>query len=141
MASLRQLIRTWWQQDRIRVGRSCGQLLSLNIGARLLMDDDIFMVVKRWTDSPSTSVTNTREAAKSRVAEEWFDQPSTESVPRCIKYLLIAWSAELDVSMLSEEKTFNQVARLIVPLASQEAIQFECSQQIRELLPEEIVIL
>ncbi len=105
------------------------------------MDDDIFMVVKRWTDSPSTSVTNTREAAKSRVAEEWFDQPSTESVPRCIKYLLIAWSAELDVSMLSEEKTFNQVARLIVPLASQEAIQFECSQQIRELLPEEIVIL
>lgn len=58
--SLTQLVRTWWQQDRIRTNRMCGQLLALNVGDRLLIDETIYSVMGRWTDQAEPDATPTR---------------------------------------------------------------------------------
>lgn len=47
LCALTQLIRIWWTKDRIRVARSEGKLLRIQVGDRLLIEDKVLKVVAR----------------------------------------------------------------------------------------------
>lgn len=165
-ASLAQLLKTWWRQDRIRTSRNCGQLLTLEVGTRLLIGNHIYRVLTRGTDGEehgnrsrneptladsTTSLGNTDEHDRQT---QLFDEPFESGVPTRVEYLLHQIDDEHQdkcgadqhasrwvLSLAADEKILCQVARLTVPLASRDAIVLCEDQQPHELLVEDIVIL
>lgn len=116
--SLGGLVRTWWQQDRIRASRSCGQLLSLSVGDRLLIGDRILLVVGRNTE-----------------------EESPDAVPVHVEYWLRECDSNLAADLPLQGEDAFHFERLIVPIAVNESIRLYRMGKMTEYLSEELVIL
>ena len=157
MKQLLQMLRTWWRQDRIRVSRNSGQLLSLEVGERLLINEDIFRIANRGTIEEGTQHAHGDTSHSILVDEpadvftaELFEEPARDAVPTKVEYLLhacadepaTAWlPLEDETTLTFDETALCPVARLIVPLAAQESIWLYLGGEQRELWADEIVIL
>ena len=157
MKQLLQMLRTWWRQDRIRVTRSCGLLLSLQVGNRLLIGDDIFVIASRETSGDGAQHVDGDHSHSILAGDpadllgaELFDEPARAADPTKVEYLLQAWAGEHATAWCPLEDETKpalgesaqcQVARLVVPLAVQESIWLYLAGRQCELWADEIVIL
>lgn len=128
-----QLVRAWWRQDRIRIARTSGVLLTLEPGARLLIQDVVYLVVERnlrFCQVDHVEVTEPiAQAVEYALREEAASNSGSPALP------------EFELAMTHSDSL--QPASLIVPLAYETSlVRFKTGRyEWQEILGDECLIL